>query len=510
MPDFEVFPFTEDHLFQNLGNDLLGPDVIRNHVRAKYLSRYLQDLEAKTLIVEYDYTDGDYLDDFASYYVKCFHPYPRRCKRLHFFACPITRDKFLGLVRGDLQSTQEDGFRNAYLGFVIARPLPDAIIGRTALSTYPPDGDRRHYPCTRLYNANLFGVELVVRSLAFQEQDSVLAACATVSLWCAFHKTAELFGTPVPTPVEITRVANRVVHPARPIPSHGLDIQQICNSIRSLELEPEVVVVRGNVPLVSLIYGHLQMGLPVLLAAEVEGIGLHAITLNGYSLRTNRVNTAEVAPGDQSVPMTGLRIDELYGHDDQVGPFARLRVRPSVTVGADVYPVVFDGSWVKAGTTDFLTLYPKVVIIPVYHKIRVTFLDIQTWLIRLNAVFQLLQSQGAQLDLEWDIFLQTTNGYKKSLKGSGVAKDRIQQLLLFQHPRFIWQCHLRVSGVSALELLVDATDMARSFPIYQAVWHNQAVHAALTPLLNEQSLENIMIQYLTKRFYDFLKMIPAP
>ena len=183
MPAFEVFPFTEDLLFQNLGNELLGSDVIRNHVRAKYLSRYLHDLEAKTLIVEYEYTDGDYLDDFASYYVKCFYPYPRRCKRLHFFTCPITQDEFLGVVRGDLQPTQEDDFRNAYLGFVIARPLPDAIIGRTALSTYPPDGGRRHYPCTRLYNANLFGVELVVRSLAFQEQDSVLAACATVSLW---------------------------------------------------------------------------------------------------------------------------------------------------------------------------------------------------------------------------------------------------------------------------------------------------------------------------------------
>ena len=111
MPDFEIFPFTEDHLFQNLGNDLLGPDVIRNHVRAKYLSGYLQDLEAKTIIVEYEYTYGDYLDDFASYYVKCFHPYPRRCKRLHFFACPITRDKFLGLVRGDLQSTHLFGVR---------------------------------------------------------------------------------------------------------------------------------------------------------------------------------------------------------------------------------------------------------------------------------------------------------------------------------------------------------------------------------------------------------------
>ena len=195
----------------------------------------------------------------------------------------------------------------------------------------------------------------------------------------------------------------------------------------------------------------------------------------------------------------------------KLGRSRSLRVKPSVTVGQDVYPVVFDGSWVKAGTTDFLTLYPKVVIVPVYHKIRVTFLDVQIWLIRLNnAVFQLLQSPGTSLDLEWDISLQTTNGYKKILKRSLIAKDRIEQLLLFQHPRFIWRVLLRVGGVSALELLVDATDMARSLPIYQAVWLNQAVYAPVFQLLNEPALENTMIEYLTKRFYKFLKTVPAP
>jgi hypothetical protein len=216
MDPFLVLPFTPDNLFASLGNHLVSPAEIAAHSRAQYLSRYLDFLKARTIVVENDYTDGDYLDDFASYYVKCFRPYNRRCKRLHFFDRVFDRPEFLQLVRGELLSWYALEFKGAYLGFVIARPLPEAIIGRTLLKTYPPDNGRRNYTCTRDYKANLFGVELSVTSLPFQEQDSVLAACATVSLWSAFHKTAELFGTATPTPAEITRVANRVIHPGRP------------------------------------------------------------------------------------------------------------------------------------------------------------------------------------------------------------------------------------------------------------------------------------------------------
>ncbi len=162
-------------------------------------------MKAQTLVVENDYTDGDYLDDFASYYVKCFRSYNRRCKRLHFFGQKFAEGEFRQLVQGELPPSEEEALKTSYLGFVVARPLPEAIIGRTLLATYPPDGSRRNYPCTRVYRANLFGVELSVMSLPFQEQDSVLAACATVALWSAFHKTAELFGTTTPTPVEILR-----------------------------------------------------------------------------------------------------------------------------------------------------------------------------------------------------------------------------------------------------------------------------------------------------------------
>src|SRR4029077_8601062 len=172
-----------------------------------------------------------------------------------------------------------------------------------ALTTYPDDGGRRHYTALRTYTANFFGIELHVDSLAFQEQDKALAACATVALWSCLHKASELFQTPRPTPAEITRAANRLVNQVRPIPSQGLEVHQMCTAIRHIGLEPEVIEPKQNIPLASLIYSHLRFGNPVLLGVEIEGLGLHAITLTGYSLRPTRHLQTEVLAPHTSIPL---------------------------------------------------------------------------------------------------------------------------------------------------------------------------------------------------------------
>ncbi len=514
MDPFRVLSFTSDHLFASLGNPVRSPAEVAAHGGVQYLRRYLEFLGARTIVVENDYTDADYLDDYASYYVRCFRAYDRRCKRLHFFDRAFDKQEFLQLIRGELLSWYALGLKGSYLGFVVARPLPEAIIGRTLLKTYSPDNGRRNYPCTRTYKANLFGVELTMESLPFQEQDTVLAACATVSLWSAFHKTADLFGTATPTPAEITRVANQVIQPGRPLPSHGLSIQQICNSIRHVGLDPEVVEMRNSTPIVSLIYGHLRMGLPVILVVAVPNLGLHAVTLAGYSRRDPQVRPTEVAPGQSSIPLPGLRIDEFYAHDDQSGPFTCIRVMhpppvPTTLVNTANLPVVFQEDFTdpQTGAVSPRMLYPVMVVVPVYHKIRVTFLDVLAWLTRLHRhVVQNLGVAGA----EWDLHLITTNAYKAQLREFGLPRQHIESLLLEQHPRFIWRAALRFNGTPALDLLADATDMARSFPLYRAVWCDAGVRNGVLALLNAPATHALLRRNLTPRFCDLLAAAPEP
>jgi hypothetical protein len=344
-PTYRILDLEEKSFYSALSNDYCTPSQLEQHKRARYLFGYLTDINARTLVVEYDYTDGDYLDDFAAYYVKCFPHYRRRCKRVHFFSTRISDEQFRKLVLGSIPDDKREELTESYLGFVVARPLPEAIIGRTVLKTYPDDGGRRNYKCTRQYSVNLFGLALTVESLPFQEQDTVLAACATVSLWSSFQKTAELFGTPGPRPAAITESANQFVRKSRAFPSRGLIVEQICNAVRSVGLEPEVIPVSGAIPLASLMRAYLQSGLPVILGVQVDGIGLHAMTVAGYSIKGTRHLKEEVRAPFDAIPMTGLRIDEFLAHDDQIGPFARIRVGAATAKDPhSLSPIEFEGS----------------------------------------------------------------------------------------------------------------------------------------------------------------------
>lgn len=497
---FEVMLFSSANLFRALHNEWCTPDEVAVQARAKYLLGYLTDIGAKTIVVENEYTDGDYLEDFASYYVRCHERYDRRCKRLHFFSAKITAEILRALCLNTAEPAVSASFVSSYLGFVVARPLPSAIVGRTLLKTYPPDAGRRQYTVLRRYPANLFGIQLEIESLPYQEQDSVLAACATVSLWCAFHKTAELFGTPAPRPAAITRAANRFGHRGRPVPSHGLRIEEMCHAVSDVGLEPELVECQGHVPLVSLAYAHLRMGLPVILVLRIESRGLHAITLTGFSRLKTRVHKQEVVGGAACIPMVGLRINEFYGHDDQIGPFAKIVVGRS----ASGPPVVFTGSWVDEATGKPLQLEPIAALIPVYNKIRVTFLDVQEWLTRLNAVLGIVVSDPAE-NMEWDVALVLSNAFKSETLVSSLSAEMRQHLLFSPQPRFLWRAILRVMGTEAVELVFDATDMARSFPLREAIWRNAGFAGAAKALCSAPAMQPSLEEALTSRFLTFLK-----
>jgi hypothetical protein len=107
--------------------------------------------------------------------------------------------------------------------------------------------------------------------------------------------------------------------------------------------------------------------------------------------------------------------------------------------------------------------------------------------------------------IEWDLHLTMTNGYKKSLKAQQLLRnEQLEHLLLRQHPRFIWRACLTQHGVKTIELLFDATDMERSLPIYQVIWHSEKVKAQSRRLLEMPELQDQWIEYLTRPFLTLL------
>ena len=98
---------------------------------AKYLDGYLSEIGAKAVLVESEYTDRDYLEDYAAYYARCAQEYKRTCARAHFFSSAVTQEDLDAAFA--LDQDRINAFEGSYLGFIVLKPLPCRTPSRTTL-----------------------------------------------------------------------------------------------------------------------------------------------------------------------------------------------------------------------------------------------------------------------------------------------------------------------------------------------------------------------------------------
>src|SRR5216110_1510618 len=69
---------------------------VSGKAQLKYLCQYLEvdHIAAKTILVEDEYVDRHYLEDYSEYYARCFPAHPRKCARLHFFSFTFDEHEF--------------------------------------------------------------------------------------------------------------------------------------------------------------------------------------------------------------------------------------------------------------------------------------------------------------------------------------------------------------------------------------------------------------------------------
>ncbi|MBK8403869.1 MAG: hypothetical protein IPL25_07190 [Saprospiraceae bacterium] len=175
-----------------LNNKYTLPSEVLAKNQFKYLFEYLSsaDLDAKSIIVEFDYVSKDYLIDFATYFVSCFDQYSKNCIRLHFFNSPLSPEEFEKIIIANTED-QLEFWNNSYLGYIVGKPLPIKVIGKTVLKHYKSiddDGNYRNYFGVRDYYINVFGNKVKLESLGYMEQDSVVSVCATSAIWMMLQK----------------------------------------------------------------------------------------------------------------------------------------------------------------------------------------------------------------------------------------------------------------------------------------------------------------------------------
>ena len=460
--------------------------AVRRKPHADYLDGYLREIGARTIVVEHDYVDRDYLEDFAAYHVRCFADYSRFCTRLHFFSRDLDLAAFEDVVAG---GGVPQSFQGAYLGFLVAKPLPSTVVGRTCLVTYPLDlADReRSFPTLRTEHANLYGIDLQVRSLPFQEQDKDVAACASSALWSVLNGTSQLFRNATPSPVEITKAAGlhfRLENRHFPA-GGGLTSNQIADAIRSVALEPHAIAAKNQTVLKIAALAYLRAGIPCMLLGHLHStkdgeepklLGGHAIAVTGYG----QPNVPDLGVRPMDCRFKALNLDRLYCHDDQVGPFSKFRFTSE--------GLIPDAATPGAG----FILKPTVLHVPLYHKIRIPVQGVVDLAREMDTFLEAIRQSGL-LPLDeratWDVQLVTLNNLRGALAQSSLDGANKRRLLTRGYPRFLWRMEASYREKPLFEAFLDATDLLQGRHLLDVAPHDKAACRAVAeaaPLLAEE------------------------
>ncbi|MGA9875378.1 MAG: hypothetical protein WBQ21_06170 [Solirubrobacteraceae bacterium] len=202
--------------------------------------------KATQALLEHEYIDSDYRDEYANFYIKVFRNLPDRGERLHFWA------------------------EQRYLGYCSIRPVYGQPVCRTMLD--PGTTLEDAVSCVVQAKAHPYGRELHVPAFPFISQDRQYGRCAHAVLWMIAHYHHLLNDTPARTMSEIVQAASE--HELeRTVPSRGLTEEQVGATLHKIGLAAVKYVIRedGKKLLVSnevaaLVRRYLNSRIPLVLA----------------------------------------------------------------------------------------------------------------------------------------------------------------------------------------------------------------------------------------------------
>lgn len=425
------------------------------NTQTEYLAGYLFELKAQTLVIEQHYIDRHFIEEHSLYYSRCLNPRTNACIRIHAFSNQFDDkhlDKWLHrAANGESQQVELD-LEKQYLGFVVVRPLPSVPIGRTVLVHFG-DKPTRHFPPIVDYDVHFLGLELTVRGLAFQQQDRAVAACATTSIWTALNSVGRRDGMRVPTPSTITESAVRFFTPfGRAFPSHGLSVEQICEGIRGTGFAPEIFKVSGKPDLFStFLHSYVRSRIPVILAIQ-NSLGGHAVTVVGY----RQSPSPSIPLNGESLARRNLGFDQIYIHDDRLGPYARAKLKKIKSKTRQELELSIT---LPSGQTEISRVLQAVA--PLYPKLRGSANELYQAAHQFFPVIQkLTKKPNEELGLEF--FFERSGTYLRSLFDLGVQSARLIPFLKsIALSRYVGVVRWYLDDIPIVDMVWDTTDTLR-------------------------------------------------
>ncbi len=201
-----------------------------------------------------------------------------------------------------------------------------------------------------------------------------------------------------------------------------------------------------------------------------EFLGEHALAVNGFSgTLVKSTNYFGQGCSDQRLYLRSSRINKIFVHDDQVGPFARMEfddpfnklVCLKGNEGTAYYSSLStDWNQVEQKPTSVRAV-PNTVLITLYHKIRIPFDEVLEIVAAINEYLNDFSPVDPLID-EWDILLDRNSEYKKKLLGQdpghpSLSGDYATSILTKSLPRFFWRALAYKDDIPLFEIIFDAT-----------------------------------------------------
>lgn len=442
-----------------------------------YLDNYLKNLEVKTVVLETDYVDRHYLEDYSEYYARCFQSLPKKCVRMHFFSSSFSEEDFIDAVenrkhRFIQRNLAADG---TYAGFVVIKPLPVTCIARMCLRPY--EFDSTVAIVRKRVNVSLCGLQLSLMTAAFLEQDKVVSACATSAIWALLNASQTFNNDTLPSPSAITKSAlGTDSNGARVFPAAaGLRVEHICRGLKAYGLEPTVVdkvdykaedfVEKTK----AILAAYIPSGMPVLIGGTVSELGRKGSTnvlgdhlICALGIRGNKL-VSLCEPSD---------IERIYVHDDRYGPYVSIGQDPKKP-GSFLFELRQTDENGRTSMVRKERFEPNVLILGLYHKIRIDFDYVYNVAAGLLEVVQLAVKNIPEIGMLEEFiefsactfqislcmtsnlkseFLEPSNAFC-SFNGSGERSS-----LLFENfPKYIWRARFVSGGLTFSDIYIDAT-----------------------------------------------------
>jgi len=490
--------FNKNNFLSSLSSDINSAYLISRKENFRNIYKELKfKLKAKSFIIENKYVSRDYLDCFKGYIVHSFDNYSKYCKRLHFFKSNFSPDKIISEL-GNPDSKILKKLTNSYLGFIVVRPIPNAIFGLTLLNlnkSHPEDiiFGARHY------ETHILGFSKNIFSIAYQEQDRLTSACATASIWFVLNKLSLSPRHSLKSTIKITQSTGLIGNDGnRLFPNNGLSPSSVALALKKSKVDLFKMSIddnHKNSDITRILYSYSFLALPILLIIEIKNLypetKFHSVAIVGY--KNNAHNSYQLAYKDISLVSDFIKI--FYATDDQYGPLVNFEFENGRSLKCPWNYNIDKNTPIKNNSSQII-IKARHIIVPIFPKINVSYETIFNIITSIDKIlskcFKIIQKSNNSIEkysLCWDIRIYRSNDYRSNVMLDTYLNYKTKSRIIAGFlPKYIWTAELLYGNERIFNFIFDATALRNScflIDILEYIHHHEIFGERLRFALHE-------------------------